>query len=55
MDKLLLNRQRVGISEADAGTYLRELKHTPDIVNIDSIYRNNDKATGPSCSMKHHK
>ena len=54
MDKLKFNYQLKGISEAEIGTYVRELKHTPDIVNIDSIYRNNDKATGPVCVMKHH-
>jgi Ran GTPase-activating protein (RanGAP) involved in mRNA processing and transport len=52
MDKLIVNRSKVNISEADSGNYLRELKHTPEIVHIDSIYRNNDKATGPICTMK---
>jgi Ran GTPase-activating protein (RanGAP) involved in mRNA processing and transport len=55
MDKLLMNRSMIGISEANSGEYLRELKHTPDIVHIDSIYRNNDKATGPFCTMKEKK
>jgi Ran GTPase-activating protein (RanGAP) involved in mRNA processing and transport len=52
-DILNVNRSRKGITSPRS--YLRFLKHTDDIVNIDSIYRNNDKAAGPTCSLKKQK
>lgn len=48
-NKLKENRKNNNISEDNE--HLRYLKHTNDIVNIDSIYRNSGK-TGKTCSIK---
>lgn len=48
-DKLIDNRHNKGI--VDIHNYSRELKHTTDIYNIDSIYRNNENATPTSTNM----
>jgi hypothetical protein len=48
MNKLYRNRERKNIT--DEKEYVRALKHTKEIINIDSIYRNNAK--GNSCGLK---
>ena len=48
-EKLKKNRYMKGI--ADEKEYFRTLKHTKEIINIDSIYRNNSKE-GKTCVLK---
>ena len=41
--KIKLEENRINKAISDVGKYVRVLKHTEKIINIDSIYRNNSK------------